>query len=55
MDKMYVGQICDLYLNKSSEYADNAIPFDPFYDKYYYNLHPSDQKQNNKFLDTKTE
>eukprot|EP01084_Bolivina_argentea_P042577 78511_1 len=50
--KIYLGQICDLFLNKQSVYSDETIPFDPFYDKYYSNKHCNKCKY--KFIDAKS-
>eukprot|EP01084_Bolivina_argentea_P183360 316418_1 len=49
MNNIYLGQICDLYLNKQSLYSGNSIPFDPLYDKYY----SRNVNKNYKFIDSK--
>eukprot|EP01084_Bolivina_argentea_P153329 267367_1 len=54
INKIYFGQIAELFLNKQSLYTNNTKPFDPFYDKYYSNLYTkSSNGQEYKFIDAK--
>eukprot|EP01084_Bolivina_argentea_P153330 267371_1 len=53
IEKIYFGQIAELFLNKQSLYTNDNIPFDPFYDKYYGNLYPFPNQKRYKFINAK--
>ena len=51
ISQIHFGEIADLYLNTNSEYKENAVPFDAFYDKYYRGLYDENQYE---FVDNQT-